>query len=96
MAEHIDISVVYADERGILERHLEVPRGTTAGQALRQAQLQRERPGLTVGEGDLGVFGRRVSPGHVLRAGDRVEVYRPLTIDPMQARRQRAARPGSD
>ncbi|NII10410.1 RnfH family protein [Oleiagrimonas sp. C23AA] len=92
MAEHIHIWVVYADEQGVIERDLSLPRGTTAGQALRQARLERERPQLSVGEGDLGVFGRRVTPGHVLHDGDRVEVYRPLKLDPMQARRQRAAR----
>jgi putative ubiquitin-RnfH superfamily antitoxin RatB of RatAB toxin-antitoxin module len=37
----------------------------------------------------LGVFSRRVSPDDTLRDGDRVEIYRPLTIDPKDARRRR-------
>jgi hypothetical protein len=37
------------------------------------------------------VFGRRVDGQHVLRAGDRVEIYRPLKVDPRDARRRAAA-----
>jgi len=38
----------------------------------------------------LGIFGQRVSADHLLTAGDRVEIYRPLLIDPKESRRQRA------
>jgi len=37
------------------------------------------------------VFGQLRSPADPLRDGDRVEIYRPLTIDPKEARRIRAA-----
>jgi putative ubiquitin-RnfH superfamily antitoxin RatB of RatAB toxin-antitoxin module len=37
----------------------------------------------------LGVFSRRVLPDDTLRDGDRVEIYRPLTLDPKDARRRR-------
>lgn len=39
---------------------------------------------------DVGVWGRSVAPDTALADGDRVELYRPLTIDPKEARRQRA------
>jgi putative ubiquitin-RnfH superfamily antitoxin RatB of RatAB toxin-antitoxin module len=35
----------------------------------------------------LGIFGRRIDGRHLLRAGDRVEIYRPLKADPRVARR---------
>jgi putative ubiquitin-RnfH superfamily antitoxin RatB of RatAB toxin-antitoxin module len=38
----------------------------------------------------LGVFGEPATPETRLRDGDRVEVYRPLQIDPKEARRRRA------
>lgn len=38
----------------------------------------------------VGVFGKRVALDHRLSDGDRVEVYRPLAIDPKEARRRRA------
>ncbi|MBZ9558887.1 MULTISPECIES: RnfH family protein [unclassified Modicisalibacter] len=76
---------------------LSVPPGTTARDAVRQACLERHFPDLphtTFLQADLGIFGKmlRDPERHVLHAGDRVEVYRPLLIDPKQARRQRAAR----
>ncbi|AFK62542.1 hypothetical protein TKWG_11720 [Advenella kashmirensis WT001] len=40
---------------------------------------------------DTGVFGLRKPRNHILRAGDRVELYRELTFDPMESRRRRAA-----
>ena len=40
--------------------------------------------------GNIGVFGKRVRPEHKLADGDRVEIYRPLAMDPKEARRRRA------
>lgn len=45
--------------------------------------------------GSCGVWGRVVSSDHVLRDGDRVELYRPLTVDPKKARRERFQRQGA-
>ena len=42
-----------------------------------------------------GIWGRVVPPEQVLQAGDRLELYRPLTVDPKVARRQRFARQGA-
>jgi len=42
----------------------------------------------------LGVWGRKVSEAEPLQDGDRVELYRPLTVDPMQARHRRHALQG--
>lgn len=41
---------------------------------------------------ELGVFGRRCAADTPLNDGDRVEVYRPLSFDPMESRRRRAAK----
>lgn len=38
-----------------------------------------------------GIFGRVAAPGTRLSDGDRVEIYRPLVLDPKEARRRRAA-----
>ncbi|TDR50416.1 hypothetical protein DFP85_12510 [Halomonas ventosae] len=76
---------------------LAVPEGTTARQAVAMAGLEEafpELPPATFLEADLGIFGKRLrDPDAVrLRAGDRVEVYRPLQLDPKAARSARAAR----
>jgi putative ubiquitin-RnfH superfamily antitoxin RatB of RatAB toxin-antitoxin module len=48
-----------------------------------------QRHALSVDGLVAGVWGRRQPPDHVLRDGDRVEIYRPLRVDPKEARRQR-------
>ena len=51
-----------------------------------------ERHGLSAGALELGVWGRRQPPQAPLRERDRVELYRPLQVDPKEARRQRYKR----
>lgn len=80
---------------------LAVSPGTTAREAVRQAHLNEhfpELPAMVFEDAELGVFGKRLpAPDrYVLCAGDRVEVYRPLRIDPKQARIERAARKSHD
>jgi putative ubiquitin-RnfH superfamily antitoxin RatB of RatAB toxin-antitoxin module len=84
MVERIAIEVARAfpDRQEVLA--LSVPRGTTAAGAVALAGW----PPASA----LGVFSRRVHDDHVLADGDRVEVYRPLTLDPKEARRRRASR----
>lgn len=69
--------------------------GLTAGAALEASGLRREFPVLEQQALLLGIYGRRVDAAHPLRAGDRVEIYRPLMHDPREARRMaaQAARP---
>lgn len=83
----IDIEVAWAlpEQQTIVA--LRVPAGCTAAQAV--AYLEQPVP-AGLGADDLGVFGRRVTPEHVLRDGDRVELYRPLTADPKDIRRELA------
>ncbi|MFP4138004.1 MAG: RnfH family protein [Halomonas sp.] len=95
MAE-IDIEVAFALPERQRVIPLRVPLGTTARQAVALADLPAHFPEVapaTFAEADLGLFGRRLREPdvHRLRAGDRVEVYRPLIIDPKVARQARAA-----
>lgn len=79
---------------------LQVPQGTTARQAVALASLPQlfpELPESTFSKAPLGIFGKalRNPDTQMLRAGDRVEVYRPLQIDPKAARLERAKRQAS-
>lgn len=70
---------------------LEVEPGTTAREAAMRAPIQGDFPHVDVAGSDLGVFGKAVRDDHILREGDRVEIYRALIADPKQVRKQRAA-----
>jgi putative ubiquitin-RnfH superfamily antitoxin RatB of RatAB toxin-antitoxin module len=64
--------------------------GMTAQQAIDASGLaeQVKLPELL----NLGVFGSKIEVDTVLQVGDRVEIYRPLTINPKDIRRKRAAK----
>lgn len=86
----IEVEVVYCPGRAQLDaRTLRLPPGATVAQALSASGLLERHPSLVVSE--VGVWGRPVPPTRVLREGDRVEVYRPLQVAPMEARRTRHA-----
>lgn len=96
-SEHITVEVVYASvqEQKLIE--LQVPRGTSALDAVRLSKMAQYFPEIDLAQLDLGVFakpldgkGRPLPQDYILQAEDRVEIYRPLTIDPMQARLARA------
>lgn len=52
-------------------------------------------PDDTVDALETGVWGRKQAADHLLRDGDRVELYRPLKVDPKVARRERFTRQGA-
>jgi putative ubiquitin-RnfH superfamily antitoxin RatB of RatAB toxin-antitoxin module len=83
---------VYALPERQLLLAIDVPAGTRARDALRLAKIEQHFPELDILVCPLGVFGQPVEEDFVLRAGDRLEVYRPLLNDPREQRRDRARR----
>lgn len=69
---------------------VEVPAGSTLRDAVVASGLPQHVPGLDPAALDLGVFNDLREPDEPVRDGDRIEVYRPLAIDPKEARRIRA------
>ncbi|HEY5776584.1 MAG TPA: RnfH family protein [Xanthomonadales bacterium] len=69
---------------------LEVALGTTLAQAITLSGVLQMFGGFEVDLTRVGIFGQKADPDQVLRAGDRVEIYRPLLADPKEVRRQRA------
>lgn len=91
MAEHtIRIEVVYAGTEGPVRRWVELAEGSTVRQAISASGIIAALPADAVDPGRLGLFARKVTPERQLREGDRIEIYRPLMLDPMEARRRRA------
>lgn len=79
----IQIEVVYALAGGQEVRVLQLPEGASAAQAVAAS-------GLDAAGGRLGIGGREIAPNRVLHNGDRVEILRPLALDPKENRRRRA------
>ena len=91
MTDNIQVEVAYAlpDKQRI--ESLKVTKGTTALEAVRLSGIDRQFDHLDVHAiASLGIFGQVVEAGQVLKDGDRVEIHRPLNVDPKEARKRRA------
>lgn len=85
----LSVEVVFSAQEGqAQEWTLRLPPGACLLDALRAA-------GLEASTWPAGIWGRRAERGQLLRDGDRVELYRPLLVDPKVARRERFARQGA-
>lgn len=90
MADRITVEVVCATPERQLLRQVTLPVGSRVSEAVEQSGILKEIPEVAYDPSRLGIFSRRVAPDDVLQDGDRVEIYRPLTLDPKDARRRRA------
>ena len=98
-ANLLRVTVVYSSlPREVQEHLLELPPACTVKDALLACQAFENFPrhvSTEDGQWTLGVWGRPVSTGYVLRDEDRLEIYRPLKVDPKVARRERFQKQGS-
>lgn len=85
------VAVVYADGERQPVASLEVAPGATVAEALQAAGGLPEFAGLRLLAMPVGLYGALVEHDQVLAEGDRVELYRPLAMDPREARRRRAS-----
>ena len=89
--EKIEVEVAYAlpHEQVILKATIN--EGGTVADAIKHSGILVTFPEIDLAVNKVGVFGKMTKATAVLRAGDRVEIYRPLIADPKEVRRQRAA-----
>ena len=82
----IRVEVIRAWPRRFESVGIHLPDVATVGDALAASGFALD--GITA----LAVFGERVGQQHRLQDGDRVELLRPLQVDPKEARRRRAGK----
>ena len=93
----IPVEVAYALPHKQKIIALLVEPGTTALAAVKRSKIIDHFPDLDITSAKMGIFGQSLGTKgldavekHILHAGDRVEIYRPLAADPKDARRKRA------
>lgn len=86
------VEVVYAlpQEQTILT--LNVPENSTVLAAIEQSGILQQYPSIDLTCHAVGIFSQIVPLDTIIHSGDRVEIYRALLVEPMQARRDRAKR----
>jgi putative ubiquitin-RnfH superfamily antitoxin RatB of RatAB toxin-antitoxin module len=87
----LGVSVVYLRPGLAFEKALRLPAGASVGAAIEASGIRDAVAELADAELEVGVFSQLRKPADPLYDGDRVEVYRALTIDPKEARRVRVA-----
>lgn len=94
MSNKIQIEVAFAapDKQKILV--VDVEQGTNVFEGAKNSGIDKVFPEIDFENVDMGIFGKVVRKPleQELKAGDRIEIYRPLMIDPKQARLNRAAK----
>lgn len=90
----ITVEVAYATPEKQKILSFEVEEGTTVLEAAKQSGIDGEFPEINFEDAKMGIFGKAVRKPEeeVMREFDRVEIYRPLIIDPKAARANRAAK----
>ena len=94
----IRVSLLYSPRpRQVAEYALTMPNGSTVLQAITSSGVLQAHPEIDLSNPQafgVGIWGRKTTPNHVLRDGDRLEIYRALLVDPKVARRERFQKQG--
>ena len=87
---HVQVCYARPDRQFLLD--MAVAEGSTLEQAIRQSGILDTAPEIDLASCKTGIYGKLKPLDTVLRERDRVEIYRPLTADPKDARRRRASK----
>lgn len=87
----VRVQVVYARAERQVLLSVEAPADATVERVIRDSGILAQFPEIDLTQQAVGVYGVRASLNDVVRDGDRIEIYRPLQVDPKEARRRRAA-----
>ena len=90
MAADMSVEVVLATPERQVLLTVNVEAGASVADVVVSSGIESRFPGLAVADMAVGIWGKPVSRDSEVNAGDRIELYRPLEIDPREARRQRA------
>jgi putative ubiquitin-RnfH superfamily antitoxin RatB of RatAB toxin-antitoxin module len=84
------VEIAYANPEQQCLLKVEVPSGCTVETAIERSGVLELFPEIDLQQQTVGIFSRPVALDHIVTAGDRIEIYRPLLVDPKAARRKRA------
>lgn len=81
----IEVAYALPDKQTLFT--LEIEEGVTIEQAILRSGIISEFPEIDLTQQKVGIFGKLKALSDLVKEGDRIEIYRPLLIDPKEARR---------
>jgi putative ubiquitin-RnfH superfamily antitoxin RatB of RatAB toxin-antitoxin module len=92
----IRVSVVYSSKaRHTYEEWVTLDDGARVLQAVQASGVLQRFPEIDLARAPVGIWGRKTSLDQPLHERDRIEIYRPLSVDPKVARRERFRKQGA-
>lgn len=85
----MNVGVCYAEVDRQLWMRLEVPDDSTVEQAIQLSGVLKLYPEINLTTQKVGIFGKIATLETPVKDGDRVEIYRPITVDPQTVQRRR-------
>jgi uncharacterized protein len=92
----MQVGVAYSEPAQQVWLNIEVPDGSTVKDAIERSGVLKQFPHIDLTKQKIGVFSKVVKLDTVLRAGDRVEIYRAITCDPQTVPRRRGLEDGGE
>jgi len=85
----IQVGVAYATSIHQVWHYVDMPLGATAIEAIKASGILNQFPEINLETQKIGIFGNIIEPDYLVQAGDRVEIYRPITVDPEKLERKK-------
>lgn len=87
-AQPVTIAVVYATPAKQVWLDLELPAGTTVGDAIERSGILRQCPEIDLTKQKVGIHSKVCKLDAVVEDGARIEIYRPIIANPAEVRRR--------
>ncbi|MCP5419072.1 MAG: RnfH family protein [Gammaproteobacteria bacterium] len=78
----MQVSVAYSEDGQQVWLFVEMPDGGTVREAIELSGVLDRFPHINLKKQKVGVYGKFIKLDAALSDGDRVEIYRPITVDP--------------
>ena len=82
------VGVAYNNSNKQLWINIDMDKNCTVIEAIQQSGVLQKCPEIDIENSKLGIYGKMVKVDTVLNEGDRVEIYRPITADPLTVHRR--------
>jgi len=91
-----EIEIAYGKSSGVQLLKRKEKAGATIREAVEESGILERNPEINLEENEVGIFSKKKALQDTVKSGDRIEIYRPLLVDPKEARRRRARKTNNE